>query len=419
MNLNLFSAVWSTLGLGELGNNDQGAQSTGPTSRGTNSGISVTDEKAMQISAVWTCVRLITETVGSLPLKVYQREGEDMQDRKLAPFNNPLALLLNISPNRFMTPRQFREAMTCQLVLWGNAYAVIDWNDSRTRPLSVTPLKPEAMKVVRLDGGLTYHYQTNKGLHIFDESSILHIKGFGTDGVVGLSPLSFARQTLGISASADMFASRTFANGGTPHGVLTTDKVLSQKQRKSLRSIYSGISAGAVNAGNLWVLEAGTGYTNISMNPDDMQMLDTRTFQLSEIGRYFRVPSYLMNDSQKATTWGSGIEQINLGFLQYTLDPYLTRWEEVLNLKLQTGSNRLKYFVDHNLDGLLRADSKSRAAFFATYAQNGIMSRNEIRKKENLKPVGGADQLTVQVNLTPVDQLQSIVGSEDADQSTE
>jgi len=389
-------------GSGGLTNPDEGPHVSGPTSTKTESGLNLSDERAMQLSAVWSCVRLITETVGSLPLGVYERTADGrvaIDDPK-----DPLYNLFHIAPNAFMTPLEFREALTLQLALWGNGYAYIE-RTAGGRPVSLTPLHPAQMTPVKEAGTVTYHYQTGKGEMIFAKDSIFHLKGMSVDGVVGLSPIAYARNTMGISASADQFASKSFASGGRPSGVLKVDRVLSDTQREQLRGIYENIT---VSDTGLWVLEGGTSYEAIDVPPDDMQMLESRQFQLSDIARFFRVPSHMINDTTATTSWGSGIEQLNLGFLTYTLRPYLTRWESEISDALLDRASRRKYFAEHNVEGLLRADSAGRAAFYSTAAQNGWLTRNEMRRKENVPPVDGADELTVQVNLTPVDELPGI-----------
>ncbi len=254
----------------------------------------------------------------------------------------------------------------------------------------------------RANGELQYHYSTQAGIRVYAKQSILHLKGFSVDGVVGLSPLAYARHVMGVSVAADTYAAKSFANGGRPASVLKFDQFLTEEQRELARKMYANLVAGADNAGNPLVLEGGTEYKPIAIPPDDMQMLQSRTFQLGEIARFFRVPSHLINDSEKATTWGTGIEQLNIGFLQYTLTPYLRRWETVLRDGLLTPQERNEITIEHNVEGLLRADSKSRSDFYKTMAQSGIMTRNEIRAKENLPRVEGGDELTVQVNLAPV-----------------
>lgn len=387
-------------GGGALSNPPVGAQSSGPTTNTTDSGLVLSDERAMSLSAVWSCVRLITETVGSLPISVYERTatGRDKVEEHY------LHDLLRVSPNALMNPLEFREAMTMALTLWGNAYAKIE-RDAKGIPTSLTPLRPDLVTPVREVGTVTYHYHSNGIEYIFAKESILHLKGFSLDGIVGLSPLAYARHTMGISASADKFASKSFQGSGRYRGFISVDRLLTPEQRKGLETMYGTASA---DESKTWVFEAGAKFNQTSMSPDDMQMLQSRSFQLGEIARIFRVPSYLINDTEKSTSWGTGIEQQNLGFLTYTIRPYLTRWETAIDSTLLTRTDRRKYFVEHNVEGLLRADSAARAMFYSQMAQNGLMSRNEIRKKENLPPADGGDDLTVQVNLTPVDQLPKV-----------
>jgi len=394
------SAFWRALGWGGISNKETGEQRSEPGTRSSESGIVVSDERAMQVSAVWSCARLITETVGSLPLGVFERT----EDGREAIENHYLYELFRVSPNSMMTPQEFREAMTLQLVLWGNAYAKIDW--AGKRPLSLTPMRPDCMTVVRGDGGLTYHYKTDKGVHVFNKANILHLKGFSVDGIVGLSTLGYASHVLGLTVSSDKYAAKSFSSGGRPVGVLTTDKLLTTDQRTQLRDIYGNINAD--DSDGTWVLEAGLQYQAITIPPGDMQMLQSRQFQLAEIARIFRVPSYLINDTEKSTSWGTGIEQQNIGFLTYTLRPYLSRWESAISDSLLDRAGRRKYIVSHNVEGLLRADSAARSALYASAAQNAWMTRNEIRQKENLPPKEGGDELTVQVNMTPLQDLPKV-----------
>lgn len=406
--MNLFSSVLRVFGLGKLANPEVGAQHSGPTSRGTEADIVVSDERALQVSAVWSCVRLIAETVGSLPLGFYRTvEGGDRQPLERT---HPVVELFARRPNAMMTPQEFREAMTCQLALWGNGYARIEWVGER--PVALVPLMPEHVTPMRLNGEVTYHYTTPRGVEVLAKRSVFHLKGFGADGVVGLSPLSYARNTLGLSVSADKAASKMFANGGRPGGVLMLDRFLDPKQRELVRELYSNLSATADNAGKLWVLEGGMKYEGIGIPPDDMQMLESRAFQLSEIARFFRVPSHLINDTEKSTSWGTGIEQLNIGFLTYTLRPYLTRWEAVIRDALLSPVDRQVVVVEHNVEGLLRADSAARANLYSTMVQNGLMSRNEVRRLENLpkSSEANADALTVQTNLAPIDKLGQTAG---------
>lgn len=387
-----------------LSNPETGVQNSGPVSLSAEA-VDISDERALQLSAVWSCVRLISETVSCLPLALYRRGNDGRTDIDM---DHPLSVLLKRTPNQVMTDVEFREAMTTQLVLWGNGYARIGWSGDRqdSRPVSLMPLRPGHMEVIRqLDGSVAYYYTTESGTEVYSPRSIMHLKGFSAEGVIGFSPLALARHSLGLTVAAEQYSAGAFRNGGRPLGTLNFDTFLTQPQREAALKMYENITSGATNNAKSWVLEGGVKYSAISIPPDDLQMLESRRFQIGEIARFFRVPSHLINDSEKATSWGSGIEQLNLGFLQYTLMPYLKRWETVIRRSLMTPVEKRQLIVEHNVEGLLRADSTSRASFYSTMAQNGLMTRNEIRQKENLPQKDGGDDLTVQVNLTPVGDL--------------
>lgn len=396
----LTSAVWAALGFDSPNNPDRGQQFRGPMSRATDSGLAVGDQSALQVSAVWACARIITNVVGSLPISVYDRT----KDGREANEDHFLYPLLKLSPNRFMSPLEFRRAMTLQQVLWGNGFALVERNPSG-KPVAWRPLNPDSMAVVRSESGVTYHYNNGEGIHVYSPESIFHLKSFSSDGLVGMAPLDHMRQVLGVSVSANRFAAKAFSSNGRPPGFLKYDKWMNEEQREAARKIYEGVS---VDDTKLWLLEGGVDYKSVNIPPDHLQMLESRNFQVSEICRFFGVPSYLVNDTEKSTSWGTGIEQQNLGFLQYTVDAYLKSWESAISHQMLKPNERRSVFVEHNVDGLLRADSKSRAEFFSKMAQNGIMTRNEIRAKQNLPPMDGGNELTVQVNLTPVDELPKV-----------
>lgn len=394
---------------------EKGEQSPVPGRLIPEAGVAVTDERAVMLSAVWSCARVITETVGCLPLGFYKKNKDGTRD-VISDEDHYIVHLLKYAPNRQMSPSEFRQAMTLQLCLWGNAYARIAWSGTgpNVRPVGLRPLQPDRMRPYRLDNGdIQYHYHTDDRLMIFDQKDIFHLKIFSTEGIVGLSPLAYARHSLGISIAQEKYAGTTFASGGRPSGVLTFSEFLSAEQREVARKLYQDISNGPENSQNAWVLEGGSKYEPINIPPDDLQMLESRTFQISDIARFFRVPSHMINDTQKSTTWGSGLEQFNRHFIDYTIEPYLTAWEDKIRFSLLSRGEKKSVIVEHNLEGLLRGDSKSRADYYSRMVQNGLMTRNEVRKKENLKPKDGGDDLTVQVNLTPADQLGSIGDSSD------
>lgn len=395
-------SLFAAFGIGGVGNPAHGEQLLGPVSSSTESGVTVNDTRALQISTVWACIRIRTNPVASMPLGIFKRTESGRE----AMSDGWLHDLFKVSPNAAMSPLAFRRAMQMQLVAWGNAYALI--GRSGERVTSLNPILPEFMEVKRDGNDVQYVYQTKSGPVTFAKEEVFHLKGFSPDGIVGLSPLAYARQAMGLSVSAEKYASYSYSKNGRPPGYIKFDKVLTPQQREDAKAIYQGVS---VDSTGTWILEGGAEYKTTGLPPDDMQMLESRRFQIAELCRYYGVPSHLVNDMEKSSSWGTGIEQQNLGFLQYTIDADLKEWESAIANQLLTRSQRRELFVEHNVEGLLRSDSAGRASFYSQMAQNGIMSRNEIRKKENLPPVDGGDELTVQVNLTPVDELQKVNGN--------
>jgi len=397
--MNLFSTMLGWFGSGSLSNNDKGAQ-TGTGNTSTDAGISVSNERAMQVSAVWACVQYITNSVASLPINFYEKtdDGRELID------DGPLNALFHISPNALMKPRDFRKAMTLQLCLWSNAYAHIEWMGKR--PVSIIPLRPSRMTpVIGEDGDLTYHYQTTMGIIVYSKKSIMHMKGFSSDGIAGYQRVDYAAKTLGLSVSADVYAAKQFANGGhSGGGRLTFDDFLTDKQRDQARALYDSVSETAYNKGKLWLLEGGVKYEQDGLNPDTMQMIETRKMQLGEVARFFGVPEVLIGASGGGTgAWPASFEQQMQFFLTFTLQDYIDEWEcSILDSLI---ADKRTVSADHDVKGFIKMDAKTRAEVQASQAQNGTRTRNELRKEDNMPPKEGADDLTVQVNLTPAQSL--------------
>lgn len=375
-------------------------------------GKSVTVDKALQLSAVWSCVRLLSETIATLPVGFYEKTADGRQSAN----EHPLYELLHNQPNADMTAVEFWEMIMASLLLWGNAYAEIDRTGKRIT--SLVPLRPERMKVDLSNSGepiYTYRDWPSGLSRNIDERDIMHIRAFSTNGIMGLSPISYARQTLGLAMATDEASAKVFKNGMRPSGVLSMDQILKKEQRNEVRDSMVEQFAGSMNAGKMMVLEAGMKFLPVDLNPEDAQMLQSRAFNIEEICRWFRVwPGLIGHSAQGQTMWGSGVEQMLIGFLTFSLRPWLTRIEQAVRKSLLAPGERNKYFAEFSIEGLLRADSAARAAFYSTMTQNGLMTRNEARQKENLQPKPGADQLTVQSNLLPIDQLGKSGDSESA-----
>jgi HK97 family phage portal protein len=366
----------------------------------TGSGERVSVSAALRISTVWACVRLISETVSTLPFMLYARTPQ----RTLA-LKHPLFFLLHDSPNADMTAVSFWEVIVAAMLLWGNAYALIMRAGGNIVALEF--IMPERMAVRRLpDGSLEYSWYDSLGhRQVSGDADILHIPAFSVDGVMGLSPVGYASSILGSAIAADRASGTFFQHAMMASGVFTTESLVKEGQREEFKRRLLEYQ-GAMNAGKSPLLEGGIKYEALSINPTDAQLLETRAFSIEEICRWYRVPPYMVGHSEKSTSWGTGLEQQNLGFLQYTLRPWLKRIEQAVNKKLLGPTERREYYSEFNFEALLRADSAGRSAFFSQMTQNGIYTRDEVRAKENLPPMGGnADVLTVQVNMTPLDKL--------------
>lgn len=386
---------------GRLVNPDQGSQ-TGPVSAHGHLGdSSITDERALQISTVWACVRLISSVTSCLPLDVFETKNDNRQKVDL---NNPLARLLRYSPNQYMTAQEFRECMTMQLAFYGNAYALVERNGAGD-VISLLPLNSVNMDV-RLEGKrIVYRYKRDSEYANFTQKDIFHLKGFGFNGLVGMSPIAFATKTAGVAVAMEDQQREFYANGAKSPKILSTgDKVLTKEQRDQLQENFKEIAGGPVKK-RLWILEAGFTAQDIGVSPQDAETMASRKFQVSEIARFFGVPPHLVGDVEKSTSWGTGIEQQNLGFLQYTLEPYLTRWEQSIWRWLVKPSDISRIHAEHNLDGLLRGDSASRATFMTTLVNSGQRTVNEMRRLDNLPPLPGGDVATRQSQNVPITEL--------------
>lgn len=359
----------------------------------------VGEESAMRLSVVWGCVRLLSETIGSLPLSIYETSKNGNSEG--LPDDNYLQIILHDRPNNEMTSVEFREAMMVNLCLLGNAYAMIERSNgavSALWPIRASQVTPrfERDRVV-------YDFNDRGKVETLPSNKVFHLKGFGADGLVGYSPISYARNAMGLSMATEDYGSKFFAGGARPKGVLKLPTWLKAETRDKVKADLAKIHQQIEGGDGTLLLEGGMEYQAISIPPEDAQFLETRKFQLNEICRIFRVPPHMVADLDKATF--SNIESQGMEFEKFTLRPYLTRWEQAIKQKLIPANKRRDYFARFNLDGLLRADSAARAAFYSVMLQNGVYSSNEVRALENRNSREGCDELRVQVNMTPLDKL--------------
>jgi len=343
---------------------------------GTSAGANVTPFSAMQITAVYACVRIIAETVASLPLHTYQYTDSGKEKA----YTHPLYYLLHDAPNKEMTSFVFRETLVSHLLLWGNAYAQIVRNGFGDI-IGLYPLLPNKMKVDRsnIDSRIYYTYSPDKERQIvLPSDNVLHIPGLGFDGLIGYSPVAMAKNAIGLGAASEEYGSKFFSNGGTLSGVLEYPGRI--KEPEKVRDEWERVYGGSGNAHKTAVLEEGMKYTPVSVAPSDAQFLETRKFQVNEICRIFRVPPHMVADLEKSSF--NNIEQQSLDFVVNTIRPWLVRIEQSIQQKLIKPGERNKIFVSFNVDGLLRGDYKSRMDGYAVGIQNGFMSPNDVRELE-------------------------------------
>ena len=373
---------------------------------GSSAGKVVTERSAMQMTAVYSCVRILAEAVAGLPLHLYRYKEDGGKEKAI---NTNLYHLLHDEPNPEMSSFVFRETLMTHLLLWGNAYAQIIRN-GKGEVIALYPLMPNKMRVDRDESGHIY-YEYRKTTDeanakenetvILSSFDVLHIPGRGFDGLVGYSPIAMAKNAIGLAIATEEYGAKFFANGAAPSGVLEHPGTIKDPQR--VREAWQSQFGGSGNSGKVAVLEEGMKYTPISISPEQAQFLETRKFQINEIARIFRVPPHMVGDLEKSSF--SNIEQQSLEFVKYTLDPWIIRWEQSLNRTLLNQEEKKTYFFKFNVEGLLRGDYQSRMQGYATARQNGWMSANDIRELENLDKISaedGGDLYLINGNMLPL-----------------
>ena len=388
----------------------------GPTSAGR----PVTERSAMQMTAVYGCVRILAEAIAGLPLHLYRYKDGGGKEKAV---DHSLYRLLHDEPNPEMTSFVFRETLMTHLLLWGNAFAQVVRN-GLGEVIGLYPLQPNRMSVGRdLDTKqLYYEYQTT-----WDEpageykiirltpSDVLHIPGLGFDGLVGYSPITMAKNAIGLAQATEDYGASFFANGAAPGGVLEHPGTIKDPSR--VRESWQQTFGGPGNGNKVAVLEEGMKYTPISVSPEQSQFLETRKFQVGEIARIFRIPPHMIGDLEKSSF--SNIEQQSLEFVKYTLDPWVIRWEQAITKTLLNPREKQQLFVKFNVEGLLRGDYQSRMEGYAVARQNGWMSANDIRELENLDRIeaaDGGDLYLVNGNMLPLPMAGAYAGSQQAEE---
>lgn len=382
--------------------------------RAPSSGVTVTPTTAMQCSAVYACVRILAETIGSLPRKVYRRRPDGGKEPDT---DHPLYPVLHDQPNPEMTAMELFEMLEGHVALRGNAYAEIVRNGAG-RVVALWPLHPDRVKVERRDLALVYVVQVpGSSLSVpgqpirpasevaLPADQVLHGRGLSSDGVLGLSPIQLAAEAIGLTIATERYGAKFFGSGSIPSGVMEHPAKMAKDTKEKLRAEWTELHTGLDNAHRLAILEEGMKWTQVGIQNDHAQFLQTRGFQLADIARIFRIPGVLLGLDDKTSTYASA-EQFFLSFVVHTIRPWVVRWEQAFNAKLLTPRERETVFVEHLLDGLLRGDIKTRYEAYAIGRTNGWLNGDDIRGLENMNPMpdGQGAVYLVQGAMIPVGQ---------------
>lgn len=342
------------------------------------SGATVTPVSALGVSGVWRAVNLISGTIASLPVHAYRPKGEG-RERVTSGWG---AKLID-APHPELTQFEWWEFAVTSMLLWGNAYFRQQWSKAGAERY-LLPLMPDSVKVGRASDGRKVFDVAGEGLTSDD---ILHLPGFGYDGMVGVSPIRVARQGVGLALSAEEYAGRLFGSGSLATGLLQTEQRLTTEQADTIQARWRAKRSGLGSAHETIVLDSGAKFHQLTIPPTDAQFIESRSFQVTEIARIFGVPPHMLMDTEKSTSWGTGIEQQSIGWVVYTLRPWLTRLEQRLTRLIKPQN----LYVRFRVEGLLRGDSAQRAAFYKALWDIGALSTNEIRALEEMDPVEGGD----------------------------
>lgn len=364
------------------------------------SGQNVSVDKSLHLSAVWACVRVISETISTLPLKIYERKPDGS---KIVATDHPVYQILCRQPAIDLTPARFMQMIPASICLRGNSFS--EKLFFKKELVGIRPLLPQYMNVGSDDAGrIAYKYSdpVTKTEREIPRENIMHIRGFSLDAAVGLTPIQFGADIIGSALATHEAASNVFKNGLQNSGFITSSMPLNPEQRTALRSNLQQFM-GSKNAGKVMLLEGGFDYKGITINPETAQLLESRSFSIEEICRWFGVPPVIIGHMEKQSSWASSIESLYTQFLITGLRPMLVNIEQEIGRCLLDNDDR--YFAEFAVEGLLRADSNGRASYYKQALQDGWMNRNEVRAKENLPPIDGGDKFTIQLNMTTLDKV--------------
>lgn len=370
--------------------------------RSTASGSTVTADNALRVAAVARSVYILAGAAGSMPLNLMEENDADERIKKKAK-KHPLYLLMNKKPNRRQTSIEFRMMLQAHALLRGNGYA-LKIKGANGYAKELWPLHPDRVKPMeREDLSLVYVFTRKDGRQVvFDAEEIFHLRDLSTDGIVGLSRITLAREAIGLSMKSEEYGATSLRQGGALGGVLTTPKRLSEEAYNRLKQSMAEQYGGAENAGKWIITEEGLDAKPLSMTHADAQFLEQRRYQVAEIaGMFFGLPPHLTGDPNQ-TNWGTGIEQQNIGFLQFTLLPWVTSWEQALERDLFLPEDQGRYYFKFNVSAFLRASAKDRGDYYAKSLGSGGSQAwntpNDVRGLEDQSPIEGGDVLPARLN---------------------
>ena len=362
----------------------------------TKSGVSVTKQNALTIAAFYAGVRVYADAISMLPKGIIKEQnGSKIKDKK-----HPLYKLVSSEPNALMTNFVLWQIIIPQIILWGNGVCVIEFEKGSHRPKSIIPVHFSRVKINLMDGILVYSIKIDgqKDL-VLDQSNILHFRGLG-DEIVGKSVLDYAADSLGVGKAAEDFGGAFFGNGANMGGILSTDQILSDSAIKNIRDSWNKNNGGISNAQKTAILEQGLKFQAMTVPPDSAQFLETRKFSVTDVARWLKLPPHVLGDLERATF--SNIEQQDLNLVKHSILPYVVNIEQELNRKLLRETEKGTYYFKMNLEGLLRGDITTRVDAYTKLIQNGVMTPNEVRAKEDMNPLDGLDSTWMQTNTAPV-----------------
>jgi HK97 family phage portal protein len=367
-------------------------------------GTVVNETTALNYSAVYRAVALIAGSVSTLPLHVYERV-DDNERRKLS--DHPLDSLLNKEPNPEMDAATFRETLQGHALTWGNGYAEIQ-RDGGGNAVALWPITPDRVSVRRMNGAIVYEVQSRGRSTTIDRVNVLHLPGMGYDGLVGYSPVRLAQQAIGMGLATETFGASLFGNGTHLGGILTRPlgaPKMSEETKANLKAAFNELHQGPDKAHRVAVLEEGMTWQQTGIPPEQSQFLQTRKFQVTEIARWYGIPPHMLYDLERSTN--NNIEHQGIEFLTYCLRYWLKKWERVCERALLTTSEKDRFYLEHTTDDLVRADIQGRYQAYRTGREGGWLSINDIRRKENMNPIGaGGDDHLMPLNMAKVSEKQ-------------